>query len=393
MVYPAKQGYLITARGNPLTNAVRDGNEVLVHTAAGQDIRLHPLKRIQQQEELSIEGLVAMKSVRGHVQRMECYSCHARWAPQCYGCHVKIDYSDGKTSFDWLGAGHRHKDECPRDRGEAGYDTIIPGQILEQRSYLRFEDPPMGINGEGRVTTVAPGCQASVTVIGEDGKPLLLNHIFRTPPGTEGSGPEGQLSLDLSPLQPHTMGREIRSCESCHASAKALGHGIDGGKLTRPPDQRLVVDLRTVDGWILAEQHVTQLAPVEGLSADWSRFVTEDGRQLQTVGHHFQRSRPLNNVERDAISRQGVCLSCHREIPDRSIAVNLLHHVASAVNQIPKNPEEHDSLVHTKIMLFSAWTQVLLGGGAPLIVALAGLLWLRRRKKRRRASKSDKEGK
>jgi hypothetical protein len=41
---------------------------------------------------------------------------------------------------------------------------------------------------------------------------------------------------------------------------------------------------------------VTRTDPLPGLIADWSRFVTEDGKQLQIVGDHFFLSRPLNNA-------------------------------------------------------------------------------------------------
>jgi len=54
---------------------------VIVHSAAGNDIELAPLKRIEMEKTLSLEGLIAMKTVRGHVAKMECYTCHASWAP------------------------------------------------------------------------------------------------------------------------------------------------------------------------------------------------------------------------------------------------------------------------------------------------------------------------
>ncbi len=385
IVYPAEDGYLRSARGNPLANTVRDGNRVIVHTAAGKDIELKPLKLLEAEKALSLEGVIAMKAVRSHVGKMECYTCHTAWAPQCYGCHVKIDYSGDKTSFDWLAAGHQHQQpEYAAGRGEIGYDTMMPGKIEEQRSFLRWEDPPMGVNGEGRITPVAPGCQVAVTVIGNDGKPILRNHIFRTTPESEGSGPDGQLSLDMSPLHPHTVTKAARSCESCHLSEKALGYGIAGGKLTRPPDEGVVVDLETAEGHILSENAQTQIAPIEGLPADWSRFVSEDGKQLQTVGHHFQLSRPLNDDERSHVDRRGVCLSCHQEIPDGSLAVSLLHHVAEYAGQLPKSPEQHTSLVH-KVMLFAGWIQV--GGivGVPLALLVGGAWYWRRRRRRKSA--------
>ena len=389
-VYPPRDGYLLSARGNPYSNVVRDADKVIVHTAAGKDIELKPLKLIEEEKAFSLQGLIAMSAVRGHVGKMECYTCHAAWAPQCYGCHVKIDYSGGKTCFDWLGAGRRHmRPECAANRGEEGYDTIIPGKIEEQRSFLRWEDPPLGVNGEGRVTPVAPGCQVSVTVIGQDGKPIVLNHIFRTLPESEGSGPEGQLSIDMSPTQPHTMTKDVRGCESCHVSEKALGYGIGGGKLTRPPNERVVVDLETAAGHILPKDVQTQFAPIVGLSSDWSRYVTEDGRQLQTVGHHFKGSRPLDDQQRAHMDRRGICLSCHQEIPDRSLAVSLLHHVAEYTGQLPITPEQHSSLVH-KIMLLSGWIQVGVMAGAPLAI-LAGAVWYWRRRKRRKPDNPENE--
>ena len=94
-----QDGYLLTARGNPYENVVRDGDEIVVHTAAGQELRTKPLKKLIEEQQVSERGVVAMKGVARHVERMECYTCHASWTPQCYGCHVKIDYSQ--------------KDKCP----------------------------------------------------------------------------------------------------------------------------------------------------------------------------------------------------------------------------------------------------------------------------------------
>jgi len=383
-VYPPRDGYLITARGNPMPKVVRSGNDVIVHCSGGKDLTLKPLKAIKDEELLSLAGLVAMDVVRPHVRKSECYTCHSSWSPQCYGCHVRIDYSGKKSSFDWLVAGHRHQQpECAADRDESGYDTMIPGVIEEQRSYTRWEEPVLGVNGEGRVSPIAPGCQPAITIIAADGKPILLNKIFRTPAGTEGGGDEGQLAIDMSPTQPHTMTKEARSCDSCHLSEKALGYGLGGGKTTRPPDQPLFVDLETADQHVLPRRTRPQAEPIEGLAHDWSQVVTEDGRQLQTVGHHFRLDRPLNNQERANIDRRGVCLACHEEIPDRSLAVSLLHHVAEYAGQLPKNRDEHTSLVH-KILLFSAWGQVALGLGLPAALLVGGVWYVRRRRRQTR---------
>ena len=392
IVYPPGDGYLRSARGNPLGNVVRQGNKVIVHTAGGKDLELEPLKLIASEEKLSLAARVSMQSIHQHMDRMECYSCHAAWAPQCYGCHVKVDYSGGKTSFDWPAAGGLHAGNLNKgpgqkhQRGEAGFDTKMPGAIEEQRSYLRWEDPALAINGEGRVTPVTPGCQVSATIIGADGKPILLNHIFHSMPNVEGAGKDGQLTIDISPMNPHTMAKKARGCPSCHLSAKALGGGIDAGRLMRPPEQGAIVDLETANGRTIPDDYETQVASIEFLTTDWSRFVTEEGQQLQTVGHHLKGSRPFNAEEQANIGRQGVCQSCHQEIPTGSLAVNLLHHIAEHTGQLPKTPRQHGALLH-KTLLTAGWVQVAAMIAAPL-AALLLVAWFWRRRRKRYSSRT-----
>ncbi len=384
--YDAKDGFLVTARGNPYENVVRDGDEVIVHTAAGKDLQLKPLKKLFIEKAVSQRGVVAMQGIATHMNRMECYTCHASWTPQCYGCHVKIDFSqkdkcpecnESQQGFDWVAAGRKHQQkEHAADRGETGYATVIPGRVTEGRSYLRWEEPMLGVNGEGRVTPLEPGCQTSVTVLGEDGKTLLLNHIFKTDPGLERGGDDGQLSIDMSPTQPHTMTKNARTCESCHASQKALGLGIGG---TRPWDKQHTVDLKTVDGTILPEQTQPQIEAIENLDHDWSQIVDEEGNQLATVGHHFQLSRAFTKEEQQHVKRKGTCLACHQEIPEASLAVSFLHHVAEYTGQLPKTTQQHGSLVH-KILLLSAWIQLGLAVGLPLVGVTGIWYWRRRRR-------------
>lgn len=386
----ARNGFLLTARGNPYENVVRDGDDVVVYTAAGKDIVMKPLKKLFQENLISQRGVVAMQGVTRHLDRMECYTCHTSWTPQCYGCHVKIDYSqkdkcpqckDSLQALDWVAAGRKHAEpEHHADRGEIGYNTIIPGKVSEQRSYTRWEDPILGINGEGRVSPLAPGCQVSATVIGEDGRPIIVNHLFHTQAGAEGGDDKGQLAIDMSPTQPHTMTKNARTCESCHASNKALGLGVES---TRPWNERHYVDMETVDGKILSQRAQPQMEPIEGLNHDWSKIVDENGNQLATVGHHFQLSRAFNRAEIDRIKREGTCLACHREIPNQSLAVSLLHHVAQYTGQLPDTTAEHNSLLH-KIALTAAWAQV---GGSAAVFAIAVYAVRRMRRSRRKAAR------
>jgi len=332
-VAPPRDGYLLTSRGNPLPHVVRDGNSVIVYTAGGEDLRLTPLKGLVETGQLSPEARVAMVQVGGHIDRMECYACHSTWAPQCYGCHIRIDYSKPTRKVDWVEvASHPDKHGCTPDmcaylrnqeleQDEQMLPYLVGGAIHEERSYLRWEDPPLVINGEHRVSPAIPGCQTTVTVIDKDGKVLLHNHVFRIP-NVEGAGEEGQRGIDIAPLFPHTTQRKARSCESCHNNPKAMGFGIAEGKLYFDPSKDVVMDLRDAYGRILPAQVDTHFYAVDNLDIDWSRFLDEHGRALQTVGHHFSGSRPLNKAELAKLDRRGVCLSCHTTVPNGDVAVH-----------------------------------------------------------------------
>ena len=57
-------------------------------------------------------AMIAMSAVKSHQDKMECYACHASWVPQCYGCHVKVDYSkdkkgNPKAGTDWVSSANK----------------------------------------------------------------------------------------------------------------------------------------------------------------------------------------------------------------------------------------------------------------------------------------------
>ncbi len=384
-----RDGYLISARGNPLGNAVRVGNQVVLHSASGKDIKLKPLKYLNDNDELSQEARVAKIQTHIHIEKMECYSCHATWAPQCYGCHVKIDYSDPKEHADWVKLARiadehgltpdalydglndwKNNDKLSKKEIEQIKSFMITGTVTEQRSFLRWEDPPLVVNGDHRISPAIPGCQTTVSVRGSDGKMKLLNHIFKVP-HVEGAGEEGQLAIDMAPLQPHTIQKKARSCESCHTNPKAMGFGIAAGELYGSPDSSYVADHP------LANNVDTQFNAIPNLKMDWSRFLDEDGRQLQTVGHHFSGSRPLNKEELNKLDRRGVCMSCHQSLPDGDVAIDLMSHVAKYAD-IEIDNKEHDAILN-KSTHIAAWVQVL-GGLLALILLFFGAKKLFRRK-------------
>jgi len=351
-----QDGHLLTARGNPLIHTAKKGNHIMMHLASGKDIELTPLKALKEEEKLSKEAIVAMDQIEAHTSELECYTCHATWAPQCYGCHVKVDYSGGKQNPDFLKASHDHDVHGRTGEMRSLKNYLVDGKVTETRSYLRWEDPALAQNGEGRITPVIPGCQVTATVIGKDGKALIQNQIFKIP-NVEGAGEEGQNAIDMSPVQPHTISKRSRSCESCHANDKAIGLGIGGGKYFADPSKDFIVDLMSADKKILPHKVDQQVPGIGNLKHDYSSFIDENGTQLMTVGHHWKLSQPLDEEQRSKLDRRGMCLSCHKDIPDGDLAVSAMVH-ASEMAGIKIDREEHGSILN-KILIMGAWLQVL----------------------------------
>lgn len=260
-----KKSELKTSWGNPYTN-LQEKNGKIVLTGK-LDGKQHVVPQISEAS-FSSEGHTAMVNIPQHMEKLECYACHAKWAPQCYGCHAKQDI--GKPNGDWLN-GKPGGDPSMASHKSNREKTAFAWQ--ESRSYLRWENPALGINSEGKVSPFIPGCQVIFTQM--DGKKnLVLNKVYTTVDGTSGLG--------TNPIQPHTITKEARTCMECHGTTKALGlgSGIYNSK-------------------------------ANGLPVDFEleRIVDENGRQLQQTSH--EGARPFNKEELQRISRVGACVACH----------------------------------------------------------------------------------
>ena len=326
--YPKQDGYLKTARGNPFGNVVKSGDRVILHSATGNDFEIPVLKTISVNDTWkSADAKVAMHDVQAHAEGLECYACHASWVPQCYGCHVQVNYGtdgDGNpySDVDWISSANiRHSNG---QTGESQLGTPgekEPGKVFETRSYLRWEEPVLGINGEGRVTPLMPGCQVVFTVIGRDNKALTVNETARSADEAAELGQDRlPFGYDMAPVQPHSAQRKARTCESCHNNPKAQGYGISGGVFQTRYTEDIIEDLmdqRT--GKPLAERYQVQIQKIPGMDFDWSTIVNEKGEQVQTVGTHWPRSRSLTKEIRDGMNRVGLCMGCHRNMSDAEL--------------------------------------------------------------------------
>ncbi len=355
-LYDKRDGYLVSARGNPLGNVVKDGKRVVLHSATGIDFEVPVLKQIGlDQAWKSEDAMVAMNAVKKHNDNLECYACHASWVPQCYGCHVQVNYSKDKSGkpyqdTDWVASGTKRGTDGQTAESRLGSGGIkSPGKAFETRSYLRWEDPVLGINGEGRVTPLMPGCQVIWTVIDRKGKTLAHNRIARSPDEAKAAGQSHvPLAIDMAPVQPHSAQRKARTCESCHNNPKSLGYGIGGGLFMTRNSEDVIEDLldqRT--GAPIPGRYQVQISKIEDLKHDLSVIVDQDGNQVQTIGTHWPLSRALPKDKRDAMLRTGLCMGCHREMNKEELW-------ASVAQPGALNDQEHIELMNKMFEAYAA---------------------------------------
>lgn len=286
---PYKKATIMDERGEKLANVSRIGQDIVLTGKTDERQRYVPdIYRFAQEDVLPI----AM-SIPAHLKdiskrtKLECYSCHAQQAPQCYGCHMVRD--DRKTpAIDWI------EGEKPADN---------PGVWSGVLTYMRWESPILGLNSKGNVSPYEVGCQIIYTHIDKNGKTKESNKVFKTAAGLSG--------LAQNPVQPHSISRQARSCEDCHNNPKALGLG-DG--LLDPEAQ----------GW--------------SFNFPLDKIVDEKGRQLQDNAH--EGARPFNKEEMDRINRLNVCISCHKEMND-----DVLWKKVTDINGFAKTNEAHKQIL------------------------------------------------
>lgn len=180
-----EQPFLATARrGSVLWHVELTGDGALLHPKRGG-----PPVPIPQARAESHPALAGAPDDHG---RLACASCHSRWAPQCYGCHMRYD-PDG-VQWDHL------------------EQRVTPGRWDEARRLVRNTLPPLGVGADGEVRPFVPGM--IFTARHPDWEHPRFRRLFAA-------------------LSPHTVGPS-RSCASCHASAAALGLGA--GALARTPE-------------------------------------------------------------------------------------------------------------------------------------------------------------
>jgi mono/diheme cytochrome c family protein len=140
----------------------------------------------------------------------------------------------------------------------------------------QWDEPVLGYNRRNRIAPFMPGGQAILTHIDAQGKEVVSNGTVETSAGLYG--------FSMSPVQPHNITLESRTCTSCHSSKRALGLGGD------------LMDLKAL-----------------GLPLNFSpdRIVDEEGFRIQDSAHDGVR--PFDRDDLANVFRTGACITCHED--------------------------------------------------------------------------------
>ncbi len=146
-------------------------------------------------------------------RKVECYSCHSAWSPNCFGCH-DLYYPRGKQ-YDYLA------------------QRKTKGRWIERRGFIRFNRVVLGVNQRGKVSPLI-FCQSEVFIKKQNGYS------------------KGPKAFVATAMNPHTTRRVGLSCVDCHRKKEVLGLGSNvylsrdsGIDFPYPPDT-VVVDGKTV---------------------------------------------------------------------------------------------------------------------------------------------------
>ncbi len=338
--------YLLTSRGNPRKNLIRNGNEVILTSLYDDKEHKVPiLKGINLANKWKTnQGKVAMDTVHQHMDKLECYACHSTWAPQCYGCHTKYDRR--KEGTDWVKTALNHDPKTGLQRV-----TKTKGDIDENRGFMRWEEPILGINVKGKVSPVIPGCQVVWSYVDENGKVIVANQIRKTSDGFD--------APTLAPVQPHANTIPARTCESCHTNPKAIGYGTAVSRsqgILEPEKPHFMNNSEGYYGDIQGSKEAKwQVPKILDFPYAWDQLVTRSGKQVQNMPH--MEDRPLNEEERNMVEREGLCVACHQHYNTpmwERIRKNLKNEAGKEIFEDGKaiTPELHDKAIEALLKAF-----------------------------------------
>jgi hypothetical protein len=230
---------------------------------------------------LTIDALES-HGIPGHKNKLECTSCHSQWVPNCKGCHSTFI------------SGQVEMNKSLTSDFKKRFDVESPSLMLGPRGKV----VPM-IASERRFLNILDEQEKFIPVMRENGDAagIYREWLFTNPHGYSG----GHLAYAINP---HSTGKKVRSCASCHMSSLALGLGggdIDIGLNSSGKDDTVlpleITDIITGRSKLSPKARLTMRGePIAGISQPSARL--------------------FNQEEINRILKVGNCLPCHDKYDD-----------------------------------------------------------------------------
>ena len=226
-------------------------------------------------------------------KNVSCSSCHSSWTSRCIGCHNQFDKNEPK-GFDLL------------DK------TYGVGQWKEYVADFSSSLPAMGVRETKQGKTIEPAMPGMILSIDkgsymgkEIGKDILFHRLY-------------------APNSPHTITKEVRDCNSCHAGAATLGYGM--GKLVYHIENK-------VGKWIFTPEYENN--PNDNLPEDaWIGFLNDQNQNKKNSTR--TDFRPFTIPEQKKILLIGSCLQCHDESSE-VMQESLVNGIEPLLKRLSKN--------------------------------------------------------
>jgi len=225
--------------------------------------------------------------IPAHKKKLECSACHSQWVPECKGCHSLLlrVITDSPPPGD-----QKNSWQLPA----ASREVVTPALMIGPRGKVA----PM-LPQPGRTLTLLDEQENPVAVLAQNGDSMgrYQDWAFTNPHGYSGSN----LAYAVSP---HSVGKKVRSCASCHLSPETLGLGKGEIQLGEKPSGKNDQVEPIVRSDIVKNK--------SGFSPDAK--VNVRGEPL--AGIIQTGARPFNQGEITRILKVGNCIPCHDRYND-----------------------------------------------------------------------------
>ncbi len=218
----------------------------------------------------------------GHRQKLGCTSCHSQWVPECKSCHLTLKSQNASFPLK---------------------------EYSENFSFIQVNEPGLMVGPRGKVVPMSAHKPMTLTAIDDQEHFVPVISEFGDNMGEykqwEFTNPNGYSGThSVYAVSPHSVGKKVRSCASCHLSPKALGLGVGNilwGKNSTGKYDRFLPTNRS-----------NQVKGKSPFSPDAK--VGLSGSPL--AGTSQEKARPLNQEEITKILKVGNCIPCHDKYGD-----------------------------------------------------------------------------